>query len=139
MTTVQRSGRKGLAAGTGISAAGPGRKGDDGGIATEVAPKAATKRRLKRPRLYRVILLNDDYTTMEFVVLILQHVFHHGESSAHAVMLNIHQKGAGVAGIYTYEIAETKVAQVLEYAQQAEYPLQCTMEPDDDGKEEDES
>ena len=115
------------------------KKQDDGGIATEVAPKQDTKRKLKRPRLYRVILLNDDYTTMEFVVWILQTVFHHGESTASAVMLSIHQKGAGIAGIYTHEVAETKVAQVLEYAQQEEFPLQCTMEPDDDGKEEDES
>ncbi len=113
-------------------------RGDDGGVATEVAPWTETKRRLKRPRLYKVVLLNDDYTTMEFVVLILQHVFHHGESTSRAIMLNIHQTGAGIAGIYTYEVAETKVQQVLELAQQAEYPLQCTMEPDDDGKEEDE-
>jgi ATP-dependent Clp protease adaptor protein ClpS len=119
---------------------GPGRKHreDDGGVATDVAPATGTKKRLKRPRLYRVILLNDDYTTMEFVVLILTHVFHHGESTAHAIMLNIHQTGAGIAGIYTHEIAETKVQQVMELAQQNEYPLQCTMEPDDDGKEEDE-
>ena len=122
-----------------VCMAGPGRKHDDGGVVTEVAPKATTKRRLKRPRLYRVILLNDDFTTMEFVVWILQTIFHHGESTASAVMLAIHQKGAGIAGIYTYEVAETKVAQVLEYAQEAEFPLQCTMEPDDDGKEEDES
>jgi ATP-dependent Clp protease adaptor protein ClpS len=121
------------------SAAGPGRKQDDeGGIATDVKPGTATKRRLKRPRLYKVILLNDDYTTMEFVVLVLEHVFHHGEATSRAIMLNIHQTGAGIAGVYTYEIAETKVQQVLELAQQAEYPLQCTMEPDDDGKEEDE-
>lgn len=121
------------------TAAGPGRKHDEGGTATDVAPNTATKRRLKRPRLYKVLLLNDDYTTMEFVVLVLQHVFHHGESTSRAIMLNIHQKGAGVAGVFTHEVAETKVQQVLELAQQAEYPLQCTMEPEDDGKEEDEN
>jgi ATP-dependent Clp protease adaptor protein ClpS len=119
-------------------AAGPRKKDDDGGVATEVVPSSATKRRLKRPRLYKVILLNDDYTTQEFVTLLLMHVFHHGESTARAIMLNIHQTGSGIAGVYTYEIAETKVQQTLELAQQAEYPLQCTMEPEDDGKEEDE-
>ncbi len=126
-----------------ITCAGP-RRGkpepqEDGGVATDVAPGTATQRRLKRPRLYKVILLNDDYTTMEFVVLVLEHVFHHGESTSRAIMLNIHQTGAGIAGVYTYEVAETKVQQVLELAQQNEYPLQCTMEPDDDGKEEDET
>jgi ATP-dependent Clp protease adaptor protein ClpS len=115
------------------------RQGDDGGVATEVAPGTATKRRLKRPRLYRVILLNDDYTTQEFVTLLLVHVFHHGEATARAIMLNIHQTGAGIAGVYTHEVAETKVQQVLELAQANEYPLQCTREPEDDGKEEDET
>lgn len=118
-----------------ILAAGKRQK-DDGGTAVAI-PQAATKSRLKRPRLYKVILLNDDYTTMEFVVLILQHVFHHGEASSQAIMLSIHKTGAGVAGIFTHEVAETKVQQVLELAQQNEYPLQCTMEPEDDGKEED--
>jgi len=121
-----------------IEAAGPARKGDEGGVATETTPHTATQRRLKRPRLYKVILLNDDYTTQEFVTILLMHVFHHGESTARAIMLNIHQTGAGVAGVYTYEIAETKVQQVIELAQQNEYPLQATMEPEDDGKEEDE-
>lgn len=122
-------------------AAGPKKTGspkdDDGGIATEVMPRTTTKLKLKRPRLYKVILLNDDYTSMEFVVLVLQHVFHHGESTSRAIMLNIHQTGVGIAGVFTYEIAETKVQQVLELAQQQEYPLQCTMEPD--GSSEDES
>lgn len=124
---------------TKINAAGPGRpRRDDGGTVTQVAPKAVTKRKLQRPRLYKVVLLNDDFTTQEFVALLLQHVFHHSEASAQAIMLNIHRTGAGIAGIYTHEVAETKVQQVLELAQQNEYPLQCTMEPDDDGKSEDE-
>jgi ATP-dependent Clp protease adaptor protein ClpS len=117
-----------------IHAAGPGkRQKDDDGTTTVLEPKAVTK--LKRPRLYKVILLNDDFTTMEFVVLILQHVFHHGEASSQAIMLSIHRTGAGIAGVFTHEVAETKVQQVLELAQQNDYPLQCTMEPDDDGKE----
>jgi len=103
---------------------------DDGGVATEVERKQKTK--LQRPKLYKVLLLNDDYTTMEFVVALLIHVFHHDESSAQGIMLHIHQNGVGVAGVYTYEVAETKVAMVMELAEKAEFPLQCTMEPADD-------
>jgi ATP-dependent Clp protease adaptor protein ClpS len=112
----------------------PKKKSDDGGVATELEKKTKTK--LQRPKLYKVLLLNDDYTTMEFVVLLLMHVFHHDDSTANAIMLHIHQTGVGVAGVYTYEVAETKVATVMELAEKAEFPLQCTMEPadgDDDG------
>jgi len=110
---------------------------DDGGVATEVERKQKTK--LQRPKLYKVLLLNDDYTTMEFVVALLIHVFHHDESSAQAIMLHIHQNGVGIAGVYTYEVAETKVATVMELAEKAEFPLQCTLEPadDDEGGEKD--
>lgn len=110
---------------------------DDGGVATEVEKK--TKQKLQRPKLYKVLLLNDDYTTMEFVVALLIHVFHHDDSSAQAIMLHIHTNGVGVAGVYTYEVAETKVAMVMELAEKAEFPLQCTMEPadDDEGGEKD--
>ncbi len=109
------------------------KKTDDGGVTTELEKK--TKQQLQRPKLYKVLLLNDDYTTMEFVVLLLMHVFHHDDSTAQAIMLHIHQRGVGVAGVYTYEVAETKVATVMELAEKAEFPLQCTMEPadDDDG------
>ena len=103
---------------------------DDGGVATEVEKKSKTK--LQRPKLYKVLLLNDDYTTMEFVVALLIHVFHHDESSAQAIMLHIHRNGVGIAGVYTYEVAETKVAMVMDLAEKAEFPLQCTMEPADD-------
>jgi ATP-dependent Clp protease adaptor protein ClpS len=106
------------------------KKPDDGGVATELEKK--TKQKLQRPKLYKVLLLNDDYTTMEFVVLLLMHVFHHDDSTAQAIMLHIHQRGVGVAGVYTYEVAETKVATVMELAEKAEFPLQCTMEPADD-------
>lgn len=100
---------------------------EEGGVATE----QKTERKLARPRLYKVILHNDDFTTMEFVVALLIHVFHHTESDAQAIMLHIHQHGMGIAGVFTYEIAETKVAQVIELAEKAEYPLLCTMEPDE--------
>jgi ATP-dependent Clp protease adaptor protein ClpS len=107
----------------------PKRKHDEGDVATEVETK--TKQKLARPKLYKVVLLNDDYTTMEFVVALLIHVFHHDETTAQAIMLNIHNKGAGVAGVYTYEVAETKVSTVMELAEKAEFPLQCRLEPDD--------
>src|SRR4051812_46537314 len=112
----------------------PNKKLDDGGVATDVEPrtKEKTKQKLQRPKLYKVLLLNDDYTTMEFVVALLIHVFHHDESSAQAIMLHIHTSGVGIAGVYTYEVAETKVAMVMELAEKAEFPLQCTMEPADD-------
>ena len=98
---------------------------EDGGVATE----QQTQKKLARPKLYKVILHNDDFTTLEFVVALLMHVFHHSESDAQAIMLHIHQHGMGIAGVYTYEIAETKVAQVMELAEKAEFPLLCTLEP----------
>ena len=88
----------------------------------EAAPK------LKRPSLYRVILLNDDYTPMEFVVEILETVFGMDRSKATRVMLEVHTKGKGICGLFTYEIAETKVAQVMSIAEQQQHPLLCTME-----------
>src|SRR5579863_9057929 len=100
----------------------PKTRPDDGDVITEVEKK--TKQKLQRPKLYKVLLLNDDYTTMEFVVALLVHVFHHDEAGANAIMLHIHKNGVGVAGVYTYEVAETKVAMVLELAEKAEFPLQ---------------
>jgi len=87
--------------------------------------------KLKRPKLWRVILHNDDYTTMEFVVWVLQVVFHKDESAANHLMLAIHHKGHGVAGVYTRDVAETKAAQVMELAEENGMPLQCTTEPDE--------
>lgn len=84
--------------------------------------------KLKRPPLYRVILMNDDFTPMEFVVEILQGVFRMERTSATRVMLEVHTEGKGICGEYTYEIAETKVAQVNSIAQQQQHPLLCTME-----------
>ncbi len=84
--------------------------------------------KLKKPPLYRVVLLNDDYTPMEFVVDVLQSVFNMERNQATRVMLEVHTKGKGICGVFTYEIAETKVAQVTGIAQQQQHPLLCTME-----------
>jgi ATP-dependent Clp protease adaptor protein ClpS len=94
----------------------------DGTALEEAKPK------LKRPPLYRVILLNDDYTPMEFVVGVLESVFGLDRNSATRIMLEVHHQGKGICGVYTYEIAETKVAQVMGLAQQHQHPLLCTME-----------
>src|SRR5690606_26377467 len=96
---------------------------DDHGLVTEEA-----KPRLKRPPLFRVILINDDYTPMEFVVQVLEKVFSLDRNTATRIMLEVHTKGKGVCGVYTYEIAETKVAQVTGLARQHQHPLLCTME-----------
>ena len=89
-----------------------------------------TRDRVQKPRKYKVLLLNDDYTTMEFVIHILRTVFRHSQAQATRIMLHIHRGGIGVAGIYTREIAETRVAQVHKLASEAGHPLQCTMEPE---------
>lgn len=87
-----------------------------------------TKKKLKRPPLYKVLLHNDDYTTKEFVVEILQYIFHKEYSEAVQIMLHVHRRGIGVAGVYSYEIAETKVAMVEALAREHEYPLKCSVE-----------
>ncbi len=84
--------------------------------------------RLKRPPLYKVLIHNDNFTTMEFVVYVLHTVFQHAEAEAVRIMLQVHTQGVGVAGVYTYEIAEMKVAKVTSLAQAHEFPLLCTME-----------
>lgn len=86
------------------------------------------KPRLKRPPLYKVVMLNDDYTPMEFVVEVLQRFFHKGREQAVQIMLEVHTRGKAVAGVFTAEIAETRVAQVNEYARKQQHPLLCTME-----------
>jgi ATP-dependent Clp protease adaptor protein ClpS len=103
---------------------------------TDVITQQETKQKLKKPKLYKVILHNDDFTTMEFVVMILESIFHHNESDATAIMLHIHTHGMGIAGVFTREIAETKVSETMQAAEEAEYPLLCTMEPDDTKDEE---
>jgi ATP-dependent Clp protease adaptor protein ClpS len=87
-----------------------------------------TKPQTKRPSLYRVLLLNDDYTPMEFVVLVLQQFFSMSIEDATRVMLQVHQQGVAVCGVFTYEVAETKVTQVIDFARENQHPLQCTLE-----------
>lgn len=99
-------------------------KDDDGD--TDVLTKAKPK--TDKPPLYKVLLLNDDYTPMEFVVHILERFFGLNETAASGIMLTVHTKGLAVVGVYAYEIAETKVTQVMDYAQRNQHPLQCTME-----------
>ncbi len=96
----------------------------DGAVATE------SDKKVQRPRLYKVLLHNDDYTTMEFVVMILMSVFHHPEPDAVQIMLNVHKKGVGVAGVFSYEIAESKAAKVMRLAREQEFPLRCSVEPE---------
>ena len=89
-----------------------------------------TKPKTKKPSLYRVLILNDDYTPMEFVVYVLERFFGKSREDATRIMLLVHQNGVGVCGVFTYEVAETKVAQVVETARRHQHPLQCTMEKD---------
>lgn len=98
--------------------------GQDGDISVITKTRAQTK----RPNLYRVILLNDDYTPMEFVVHVLVHFFAKSRDEATRIMLHVHQTGVGECGVFTYEIAETKVTQVMDFARQYQHPLQCVME-----------
>ena len=101
-------------------------EGDDAG--TGVVTRTRTRTRTKQPSPYKVLMLNDDYTPMEFVVLCLQRFFRMSIEDATRVMLHVHQKGVGVCGIFSYEVAETKVSQVMDFAKQNQHPLQCTME-----------
>ena len=87
-----------------------------------------TRTRTKKPTPYRVLMLNDDYTPMEFVVLVLQRFFKMNMEEATRVMLHVHQRGVGVCGVFSYEVAETKVSQVIDFARQNQHPLQCTLE-----------
>ncbi|MBE7731527.1 ATP-dependent Clp protease adapter ClpS [Devosia faecipullorum] len=104
-----------------------GRKnGDDANFETGTVTK--TRPKTKRPNLYRVLLLNDDYTPMEFVVLVLQDVFNKSREDAMQIMLHVHQKGVGECGVYPYEVAETKVTRVMDTARKNQHPLQCVME-----------
>ena len=88
------------------------------------------KPKLKKPPLYKVILLNDDYTPMEFVIRVLERFFRKNREEATHIMLHVHQKGMGICGVFTREVAETKVRQVMLYAAENQHPLQCTMEPE---------
>ena len=97
-----------------------------------VAIQERQEKKLRRPRMFRVVLHNDDYTPMDFVVRLLETVFHRSESEATRIMLHVHNHGSGVAGIYTHEIAETKVAQVHMMARENDCPLMASLEPEED-------
>jgi len=99
------------------------KRGNGGtGVVVDTRPKT------KKPALYKVLMLNDDYTPMEFVVHVLEKFFSKSREEATQIMLHVHHRGVGVCGIFTYEIAETKVTQVMDFARQNQHPLQCTLE-----------
>ena len=96
----------------------------DSGVAIKSRPKT------KKPSMYKVLMLNDDYTPMEFVIHVLEQFFSKSQDEATKIMLHVHQKGVGVCGVFTYEVAETKVNQTMDMARQHQHPLQCTIEKD---------
>ena len=102
--------------------------GKDGGGQGQVGVATKTRAKAKKPSQYKVLMLNDDYTPMEFVVLVLKRFFSMDLEQATRVMLHVHQRGVGVCGVFTYEVAETKVNQVMDFARQNQHPLQCTRE-----------
>ena len=104
---------------------------NDDGVVTE----NRDEQRVSRPRMYRVLMHNDDYTTREFVVDVLRSVFHHSEPEAVRIMMHVHYNGLGVAGVFTREVAETKIQTVEQLAREREYPLRLSMEPEEDEDE----
>ncbi|HUC62053.1 MAG TPA: ATP-dependent Clp protease adapter ClpS [Alphaproteobacteria bacterium] len=102
------------------------RADQDNGTGTGVAIK--TRPKTKKPALYKVLMLNDDYTPMEFVVHVLERFFSKTQQEATQIMLHVHRRGVGVCGVYTFEVAETKVNQTIDYARRHQHPLQCTLE-----------
>ena len=99
-------------------------KEERSGVATK------SKEKLQAPRMYKVLMHNDDYTTMEFVVLVLQKFFQKNHAESQSIMLEVHNKGYGICGVYTYEVAESKVAKVIKYARENGHPLKCSTEPE---------
>jgi ATP-dependent Clp protease adaptor protein ClpS len=98
----------------------------------DVATETKQQQKLQRPKLYRVLLHNDNYTTRDFVVAVLREVFHKSETDAVQIMLHVHYNGIGVAGVYTFEVAETKIRLVEKLARENDFPLRLSMEPEDD-------
>lgn len=98
--------------------------GGDGGTGVVVQTRAKTK----KPAMYKVLMLNDDYTPMEFVVHVLERFFNKNREEATTIMLHVHRRGVGICGVFSYEIAETKVAQVMDFARRNQHPLQCILE-----------
>ncbi|MEL6258063.1 MAG: ATP-dependent Clp protease adapter ClpS [Pseudomonadota bacterium] len=121
LNTILRSGLR-------PRATGPDHDPGNGDPDREVGVATRTKPKTKKPSLYRVLILNDDYTPMEFVVYVLERFFNKTREEATRIMLHVHNHGVGLCGIYTHEVAETKVSQVLDLAQRNEHPLQCLME-----------
>ncbi len=106
-----------------------GRPGNGGsGTGTGTGVVTATRPKTKKPSMYKVLMLNDDYTPMEFVVHVLERFFNKSQEDATRIMLNVHRRGVGICGVYPYEIAETKVTQVIDFARKHQHPLQCTLE-----------
>ena len=101
-----------------------GRTDPSTGVVVKAKPKT------KKPSMYKVLMLNDDYTPMEFVVHILERFFNKSRQEATRIMMHVHRRGVGICGVYTYEVAETKVTQVMDFARQHQHPLQCTLEKD---------
>ena len=101
-------------------------KRDDDDQSTGVVVK--TKPTTRKPSMYKVLMLNDDYTPMEFVVHVLERFFSKNREEAHTIMMHVHRRGVGICGVFTYEVAETKVTQVMDFARQHQHPLQCTLE-----------
>jgi ATP-dependent Clp protease adaptor protein ClpS len=106
----------------------PRRDNGDGNDEGRTGALTLTRTRTRKPSMYKVLMLNDDYTPMEFVVDVLQHIFQKTREEATQIMLHVHQKGVGICGVYTYEVAETKVTQTVDYARKNQHPLQCTLE-----------
>ncbi|MBO6507773.1 MAG: ATP-dependent Clp protease adapter ClpS [Roseibium sp.] len=106
------------------SGSGSGDDGGDAGTAVVTRTKTVTK----RPNLYRVLLLNDDYTPMEFVIHVVENFFQKNREEATRIMLHVHHHGVGECGVFSYEVAETKVTQVMDFARKHQHPLQCVME-----------
>jgi ATP-dependent Clp protease adaptor protein ClpS len=116
----------GLTATTDVARMQNGSDGNETGRGTAVITRTKTK--TKKPSLYRVLILNDDYTPMEFVVHVLERFFQKDREAATRIMLHVHNHGVGECGVYTFEVAETKVSQVMDFARQNQHPLQCVME-----------
>src|SRR6202789_979546 len=106
----------------------PRRAGDTPGNGAAVITQPRTRTQTKRPHMYRVLLLNDDYTPMEFVIHVLERFFNKDHDAAQRIMMHVHQQGIGECGVFTYEVAETKVTQVMDFARKHQHPLQCIME-----------
>jgi len=113
-----------------FGAKSPSKIEDDSNLGVGLATK--TRPKTKKPAMYKVLMLNDDYTPMEFVIHILERFFGKNQDEATHIMLHVHQRGVGVCGVFTYELAETKATQVMDLARQNDHPLQCTIELDGD-------